>query len=717
MRKICLIPALLAVILALAACDLIDDISGKNNKPGTVSVTGVLLNKASTNLAVGGTETLFANIEPLNATNKNVTWISGNDTVATVSERGLVTGVSAGTATIIVTTKDGGYQATCTVTVGEIVVHPTGISLNKTSTSLLVGGKETFFAAITPSNATNQSVTWLSGSLTVAVVTGGGEVTGVSPGTTTIIAVTQDGGYQATCTVTVSDIDRPVTGVLLNKTSTSLIVGGTEILFAAITPSNATNQSVIWNSSNTTIAEVSAGGEVFAKNAGTAIVTVTTADGEYQTSCTVTTVNGGGSPTGGDNTGPITLSPALRAIPVATDPTGEDPEVLGSYTDGSNNYYLIDVGYVQNMYITTFFLFGYNGMTPITEKRTTATTSTVKNALTDLISKSIAVTTSLNTKIGIKTAVKEKIPFGPEFSAELNVETAASLTEATNALRSSQTSVEEINSYSQMTETSLTFGGHGEPAGSHRYTLYSTCDVYFLLKTSRDNKQLVGWETYACDRGEIAHIYRWDYAPVGGNFDNSPIGNEITFPEDFYENLPIPSLQEVISPSIPLPTITTLEDPKNNDGFVTIRSGEVKINGDGKFKQHFDQINFNKFPIIIDGKEKKLDINELKTAGYKTINFYIRLTVREYDNTYAYLYLFTSPAQSDNYKLSTLTFQHTAGKKDTNWWTHTEDELKFENISLAEFNPAYFVIRYGSTSGIFHDWGNRNLKIRLVIKP
>ena len=81
-----------------------------------VNVTGVLLNKSTTSLAVGSTETLTATITPSNATNKNVTWTSSSPTVATVSN-GTVTAVAIGTTTITVTTSDGGYTDTCTVTV------------------------------------------------------------------------------------------------------------------------------------------------------------------------------------------------------------------------------------------------------------------------------------------------------------------------------------------------------------------------------------------------------------------------------------------------------------------------------------------------------------------------------------------------------------------------------------------------------------------------
>ena len=82
-----------------------------------VPVTGVSLNTSTLNLIEGGTGTLIATVEPSNATNKNVTWESSNKSVATVDANGLVTAVSAGNATITVTTVDGGKTAACTVTV------------------------------------------------------------------------------------------------------------------------------------------------------------------------------------------------------------------------------------------------------------------------------------------------------------------------------------------------------------------------------------------------------------------------------------------------------------------------------------------------------------------------------------------------------------------------------------------------------------------------
>lgn len=109
----------LAVLTAIAlfgsvftACKSDDD--GDDD----VSVTGVSLDKTSAKLKVGDTLTLTAAVEPANATNKNVSWSSSDENVATVAN-GTVTAVAAGTADITVKTADGGKEATCTITVKE----------------------------------------------------------------------------------------------------------------------------------------------------------------------------------------------------------------------------------------------------------------------------------------------------------------------------------------------------------------------------------------------------------------------------------------------------------------------------------------------------------------------------------------------------------------------------------------------------------------------
>lgn len=84
-------------------------------------VTGVTLDKQTLELYTGDSQPLTATVQPANATNKNVTWSSDNETVATVDANGNVTAVAAGTATITVTTADGSHTATCKVTVKDPV--------------------------------------------------------------------------------------------------------------------------------------------------------------------------------------------------------------------------------------------------------------------------------------------------------------------------------------------------------------------------------------------------------------------------------------------------------------------------------------------------------------------------------------------------------------------------------------------------------------------
>ena len=88
---------------------------------GDIAVTGITISDSSKTLAIGTTYQLTANVTPLYATNKNISWSSSKTSVATVASDGTVTAVAAGSATITATTQDGGYTATCAVTVTALV--------------------------------------------------------------------------------------------------------------------------------------------------------------------------------------------------------------------------------------------------------------------------------------------------------------------------------------------------------------------------------------------------------------------------------------------------------------------------------------------------------------------------------------------------------------------------------------------------------------------
>ena len=250
-------------------------------------VTGVTLDKTSLTLTEGDTETLTATITPDYATDKSVTWSSSNPNVVSVSSDGKVTARSAGNATITVTTTDGGKKATCNVKVNPKVYPVTGVSLDQTSLSLVAGDTWALTATVTPDNATDKSVIWSSSNTSVATVSSSGVVTAKAGGTAKITVITNDGGFTATCNVTVSV---PVSGVILDKTSLSMAVGDTQQLAASVLPANASDQSVAWSSSNTSVATVSSSGVVTAKAVGSATITVTTNDGGKTAACNVTVV-------------------------------------------------------------------------------------------------------------------------------------------------------------------------------------------------------------------------------------------------------------------------------------------------------------------------------------------------------------------------------------------------------------------------------------------
>ena len=169
-----------------------------------IPVTGVTVGPTSTSVYVGETVTLIASVIPADATNQNVSWSSSDATIASVDKNGVVTGIAIGTATITVTTEDGGYTADCVVSVVKKDVTPvTGVKLDKTSASLKVGESLALTATVIPDDATNKNVSWSSSNSKVATVING-VVKAVADGKATITVTTEDGGYTSTCEVTVT---------------------------------------------------------------------------------------------------------------------------------------------------------------------------------------------------------------------------------------------------------------------------------------------------------------------------------------------------------------------------------------------------------------------------------------------------------------------------------------------------------------------------------
>ena len=162
-------------------------------------------------------------------------------------------------------------------------VSVTGVSINKSSTTIVAGGTEQLSAVVSPSDATNKAVTWSSSDTTIATVNNG-LVTAKATGNAVITVKTSEGSYTATCNIEVLAKSVSVESVSLNYSTYEMEQSSQMILEATITPSNATNQNLIWESSNEEILIVESG-LVKALREGSATVTVTTEDGNYKATC------------------------------------------------------------------------------------------------------------------------------------------------------------------------------------------------------------------------------------------------------------------------------------------------------------------------------------------------------------------------------------------------------------------------------------------------
>lgn len=164
-----------------------------------------------------------------------------------------------------------------------------GVSLSSNSLKIEKGTTNELRALITPTNATNKNVIWVSSNSSVATISNTGLITAVSPGTTIISVVTMDGQYKAECNVTVLS---KVQSITLDKTELTIVEGGEETLVAAILPEDASNKNVIWKSADESIAKVSSTGVVTALKIGKTTVTATSEDGHFNATCAINVESG-----------------------------------------------------------------------------------------------------------------------------------------------------------------------------------------------------------------------------------------------------------------------------------------------------------------------------------------------------------------------------------------------------------------------------------------
>ena len=197
---------------------------------------------------------------------------------------------------------------------GPKTVAVTGVSLSKSSLSLVEGNSESLTATVAPDNATNKAVSWKSSDAAIATVDNSGKVTAVKAGSATITVTTTDGSKTATCSVTVTAKEIVLNEIVVDPATKEVKEGETFELTVKFLPAGALEKSVSWRSTNPEVATVE-GGTVTTLKAGKTKLFARVDGTEIEASCDLT----------------VTQDPTLRGIAFTSDRFGVsigDPKKL-----------------------------------------------------------------------------------------------------------------------------------------------------------------------------------------------------------------------------------------------------------------------------------------------------------------------------------------------------------------------------------------------------
>jgi uncharacterized protein YjdB len=271
-------PLVHAVLLG-SACGVSD-----TDEPAPVET--VVVSPATIDVLTGGTGALEAQVKDASGNvlrNRRVVWASANPAIATVSDNGIVAGVSAGRVDVAATSE--GVSDIASVTVVAAAARVSSVRIAPDKADLLVAGSTNLVATPYDSRGASivgRTVVWMTNNATVAAVSQTGQVTGILPGAAVITAVID--GVSGTSAITVRLV--PVARVTVTPSTVAIDAGKTATLTARVTDAAGnvlTGREVTWTSSDTRIVTVDQAGVVRGVRSGTVVVTATS-EGKFGTS-------------------------------------------------------------------------------------------------------------------------------------------------------------------------------------------------------------------------------------------------------------------------------------------------------------------------------------------------------------------------------------------------------------------------------------------------
>lgn len=252
-------------------------------KPEEVKpLTSIKPDVTELNMIKGNTHTVNLTLDPRDATNANVTWTSLDEKVAKVDATGKITAVGVGTTNITIEAalaNSDGNKAKATVKV-NVREKLQSIAFESKATYINVGGTKEIAIIYKPDENVNKEVTFKSSDTSIFTVDNKGVIKGVKEGQAVLSCESKELGQSGviTCMVTVTASEIPAKDFSITPAAETIYIGETLQLTKKFNPENATNQTVTWNSSDTSIATVNATGTVKAVKEGKAIISAVYTD-------------------------------------------------------------------------------------------------------------------------------------------------------------------------------------------------------------------------------------------------------------------------------------------------------------------------------------------------------------------------------------------------------------------------------------------------------
>ena len=251
-----------------------------SNRP--IVAESLQLESDTMQISIGEQQVITYTLLPTNASQRELLWTSSDSSIA-IAERGVVSGISVGNATIYATTMDGtNLIDSCIVQVSNNSqtidsVFVSSILLSSETNTLLIGDTLLLSADIIPLNATNPSVLWQSSHPEIVSVDSIGRCIALAVGTVVVTAFAAD-GHGAIDSIEIEVEPILINQIVLNMAESNCFIGDTIRLIATPYPTDATTKQLLWTSSDTSVVSVNDGACV-ALQEGTAIVSAHATDG------------------------------------------------------------------------------------------------------------------------------------------------------------------------------------------------------------------------------------------------------------------------------------------------------------------------------------------------------------------------------------------------------------------------------------------------------